>query len=166
MSETKILSSKQWQQKMDRIAHQIHENYFDEQELVIIGIVDRGYQLAEQLAHRLRTIANFKLELGSIQLDKDAPLSSAPKLSIDESVYADQPVVLVDDVLNSGKTLVYALAHLLKGNPKTVKTVTLVDRRHRKFPIKADYVGMTLSTTIQEHISVRFEGEETKVVLK
>ena len=75
-------------------------------------------------------------------------------------------VVLVDDVLNSGKTLVYALAHILKGDPKSVKTVTLVDRRHRKFPIKADYVGMTLSTTIQEHISVRFSGDETKVVLK
>lgn len=166
MSETQILTPEQWKQKIDRIAHQIHENYFDEDELVIIGVANRGHQLAEKLAALLTDIAEFKIELGSIRLDKDAPLSVTPEMSLEKEQYAGKPVVLVDDVLNSGKTLVYALGHILTGNPKTIKTVTLVDRRHRKFPIKADYVGMTLSTTLQEHISVRFNDGSTSVVLK
>jgi len=146
--KTLILSSLQCKQKLDRIAHEIHENFYDNGTLYVIGIAKRGYLIAEKIVVLLKEVCDFDIELVKIELNKDNPLSTEPKLGIQLEELKGKSVVLVDDVLNSGRTLVYALAHLLKSEPRLIKTVTLVDRMHRRYPIRADYVGMTLSTTL------------------
>lgn len=164
--KTLILNALQCKQKIDRMAHEINENFFNANTLYIVGIAKRGYLIAELINEVLQDIGDFKTKLVQIDLDKDNPQLTDASLGISLDKLNDQSVVLIDDVLNSGKTLVYALSHLLKANLKLIRTVTMVDRRHRRYPIKADFVGLTLSTTLQEHISVEFNGSEIEVYLQ
>ena len=155
-TRTVILNHKQIGQKITRIAHQIIENNFQEKALVIMGIKKEGYVLAERLVTILNDISDINITLHEVSIDKKKPLSSGLISSIEEKELNNKVVVIVDDVLNSGKTLVYATKFLLDHKIKSLQTVCLVDRKHRKFPIRADYVGLTLSTTLQEHITVEF----------
>ena len=140
--------------KLERIAHQLHEENFEERSIVLIGIADRGSMLAKRLAKRIKEISDLEVSDAQITLDKDDPLGKPVALSIDRVELEDKVVVLVDDVLMSGRTLMYAVSYLIQGPLKKLVTVVLVDRMHRKFPVRADIVGLTLSTTLQEHISV------------
>ncbi len=160
-----VLSSGKVQQKLDRIAREIHERYFGDQDLVMIGVADRGYQVAQKLNAIVEEISDLRPELGSLSIDKDDPLATPPELSITPATLKDRPVLLVDDVLNSGKTLIHATHCLLEQPLKSLATVTLVDRKHRSFPIKADFVGLTLATTLKQHISVVIEEEQIAVYL-
>jgi pyrimidine operon attenuation protein/uracil phosphoribosyltransferase len=168
MAETKdrtvILNHKQIDQKITRIAHQIFENNFQEKSVSVMGIHGEGYVLAEKLVKTLNQIADFEIQLFGIHMDKKAPLKSGLNSEIESKDLKNKVVILVDDVLNSGKTLIYATKFLLDYNVKSIQTVCLGDRKHRKFPVRADYVGLTLSTTLQEHISVEF-GKESIVYL-
>ncbi len=164
--QTLILNPNQCKQKIDRIAHQIHESFYESEILYIVGIANRGYLFAEQIARVLEKICAFKIQLVQLKLNKDNPITNPVELEVPIEQLNGASVVLVDDVLNSGKTLIYALTHLLKADLKMIKTATLVDRRHRRYPVRADYVGLTLSTTLQEHISVEFKGSEIEVFLK
>jgi len=153
---TVILDHKQIGQKITRIAHQILENNFQEKSLVVMGIHEEGYVLAERLVSILNSISEINIELFGIHMDKKSPLKSGLNTEIEGNQLKNKAVILVDDVLNSGKTLVHATKFLLDFNVKGLQTVCLVDRKHRRFPIRADYVGLTLSTTLQEHITVEF----------
>jgi pyrimidine operon attenuation protein/uracil phosphoribosyltransferase len=161
---TVILDHKQVGQKITRIAHQILENNFQEKSLVILGIKEEGFILAQRLVDILESISDINIYLHDIALDKKKPLTSGLQTSVDVKELKNRIVILVDDVLNSGKTLVYSTKFLLDHNIKGLQTVCLVDRKHRKFPIRADYVGLTLSTTLQEHITVKF-GKTDQVYL-
>jgi pyrimidine operon attenuation protein / uracil phosphoribosyltransferase len=163
MSErTVILRHEQIRQKINRIAHEIHENYFEEEEIFIVGIEGQGYILAERLANIIKGISATKVTLLRLKLNKENPLSVPITMESDIQTLNGKNVVLVDDVLNSGKTLIYAATHLLQASVKKMKTVCLVDRRHRRYPIRADFAGLTLSTTLQEHIEVEFiENNDT-----
>ncbi len=164
--KTLILSPKKVQQKIARIAHQIAEQNFEESELIIIGIKNRGFEIASQLAKLLTTIdVDFKISLLSLTLDKRNIKNAEVTLSEPIENLDNKNVILVDDVLNSGKTLIYAVKYILNSDLKKLTTAVLVDRRHRKFPIKADLAGLTLSTTILEHISVEFDNAGTSVYL-
>lgn len=149
-----ILNHQEIEQKINRIAYQILEDNMSEQNIVIIGIAHRGFVLAEKIYKILKDISNKNIELIELRLNKSS-LSTDVSLNI-ESVNS---VVLIDDVLNTGKTLMYAVYILLQQNIKKLRTVTLVDRRHRLYPVKADYVGLTLSTTLEEHIEVEFDAQ-------
>ncbi len=153
---TIILTHKQVGQKITRIAHEILENNFQEKTIVIIGIQSQGYILAERLVKELNQITEIKVAIHEVRLDKKNPLASGLESSVNDKELKNKVVILVDDVLNSGKTLVYATKFLLDHQVKSLQTVCLVDRKHRKFPIRADYCGLTLSTTLQEHITVEF----------
>lgn len=167
IEKTLILSPRKVLQKIERIAHQIAEQNFDETELIIIGIKNRGYEIASQLTSILDTIdIDFKVTLLSLTLNKRNVIDGEINLSEPLDTIANKSVILVDDVLNSGKTLIYAVKHILNADLKKLTTAVLVDRRHRKFPIKADLAGLTLSTTILEHISVEFDNGKTSVYLK
>ncbi|MBI2270800.1 MAG: phosphoribosyltransferase [Bacteroidetes bacterium] len=156
MTETKtlILNADQIRQKTDRIAYQIYENNFEEKEIIMAGIAPKGYILAQRLAKKLEEIAKIKITLVEITVNKDNPLQDEVKLSIKPKEFSGKVVILVDDVLNSGKTLVYGLAPFLNVPVKRITTAVLVDRNHNRYPIKADFVGLSLATTLQEHISV------------
>jgi pyrimidine operon attenuation protein/uracil phosphoribosyltransferase len=162
MSEerTLVLDHVKILQKLRRIAYQIYEFNMDEPDLVIVAIEKKGVLLAERIIPILRDISGKEIQVLHLKIDKDNPLDHT-RLNGDGTLLANRSVILIDDVLNSGRTLIYAARHILEYPVKKLTTVVLVDRRHRRFPIKADFVGMTLSTTLQDHITVDFsEGND------
>jgi len=163
---TLVLNSQEVTQKIERIAREIYENNFEESEIIIVGIADRGYLLAERISGILENISPLQVTLIRLKLDKDNPLGHPIEMDLTAEGAKGKVILLVDDVLNTGKTLVYGVKHLLDFPLKMLKTVILVNRRHRLYPIRADYMGLTLSTTMQEHISVEFKGQDAAVYLR
>lgn len=164
MSKVKILDTLQIRQKVSRLAYEVYENNFSEKELLVVGIEGNGYKVAQQLCHQLEKISPLKISLGKIALNKEKPWEGEPVTDFDQKSFINKTVVLVDDVLNSGKTLMYAVKLFLDKPVKKINTVVLVDRNHTRFPVKADYVGLTLSTTLQEHIEADFSKKEKEAV--
>jgi pyrimidine operon attenuation protein/uracil phosphoribosyltransferase len=157
MTEEKniILTSDQILQKTKRIAYQIYESNSSEESIVIAGIAENGYIFASQIAKFLEEISPLKINMCKVIINKKNPLQSI-QTSIDSSEYQNKSLVLVDDVLNSGATLIYGIKHFLDVPLKQFKTAVLVNRNHKKYPVKADYKGVSLSTTLQEHVAVEF----------
>lgn len=160
IEKIKILDKKQLQQKINRLAWQIYEKNYTEKEIVIVGIEKRGVELANRISEVVSSISNIKVVTATINLDKDNPYDSEIKFSLSISDIKEKVVLLVDDVLSSGKTLMYAASEFLSVPLTKLSTVVLVNRNHNRYPIKADYEGMSLSTTLQEHINVVFGKEE------
>ena len=157
---SKILDKKQLQQKVNRLAWQVYERNYTQKEIVIVGIEKRGVVLSKRLANVISDISDLKVSSATISLDKDNPYSSEIIFSLDSKQIENKVVILVDDVLNSGKTLMYATKEFLSVPIQKLSTLVLVNRNHNRFPVKADYEGMSLSTTLQEHINVVFGKEE------
>jgi pyrimidine operon attenuation protein/uracil phosphoribosyltransferase len=151
-----ILNHQQIEHKIIRIAYQIYETFVDEEEIILAGIASNGYKLAIEIQHRLASISDIKIHLCEVNVDKINPLGKITT-SLDPDEYEGKSIVLVDDVLHSGATLIYGVKHFLDVNIKKLKTVVLVDRNHKKFPVKADFKGISLSTTAKEHVQVVFE---------
>ena len=160
---TRVLDDLQINRKVQRIADQLHERYYKESEIVFVGIAPRGTSISRELVELLESMKAFTCTDVELKMDKDAPESTIT-MSADVSALEGKVVVLVDDVLQSGRTLMYAAAHLMQVKLKKLTTVVLIDRRHRSFPIRADIVGLTLSTTMQEHITVDL-GDKSAVYL-
>ncbi|HLU84243.1 MAG TPA: phosphoribosyltransferase family protein [Vicingaceae bacterium] len=154
--KTKILTHDQITKKINRIAFQIYEDNHSEKEIVLVGIEKKGFLLAKKLTEKLQEISSIKIAATSLYVNKDNPLSETPRLSIDTKELDDKVIILVDDVLNSGKTLIYGVKYLLDFNIKRMSTVVLVDRNHKRYPIGTHYVGLSLSTTLKDHISIEF----------
>jgi pyrimidine operon attenuation protein/uracil phosphoribosyltransferase len=158
MSQNTILSHEEIAHKITRISYQIYETFVDEQTIVIAGITKNGFVMAEKIADCLKQIAPLQVVLCEVFIDKQNP--SAPvRTSIEKDAYANKGLVLVDDVLNSGTTLVYGVKHFLDVPLKKFKTAVLVDRNHKKYPVKADFKGISLSTSLQEHVQVVFDAK-------
>lgn len=162
---TLVLNHESILQKIKRIAYQIYEYNYDEDELIFVSIESRGTVLAERLKPIFEDISKVKVNLMTLEINKKSPLET-PVLSGNGADLTNKSVVLIDDVLNSGRTLIYGARHILTYPVRNLTTVVLVDRRHRKFPIKADFVGLTLSTTIQDHIAVQFSPGNDAVYLE
>ena len=160
-----ILSHLQIEQKINRLAHQLLENCFEEKEIFIGGIQGNGYILAERLSNIIVANSDLKTNLFEVKLNKSEPWSKDITLSMDQKKMENGYIVLVDDVLNSGKTMQYALVKILQFPTKAIKTLTLVDRKHRRFPIKANFVGMSLSTTLKQHVEVDLKSKKNKAYL-
>lgn len=158
--KTQILNSNQIEQKIERIAYEIYENTFEEPEIFIGGIKGNGYVFAQRLKQKLNQISNpnypNSVHLFEISLNKTNPLQNNINLSIKNEKLTNATVILVDDVINSGSTLSHATSKLLQNKIKTIKTAILVNRTHRRFPILADYVGLNITTTLQDNIVVEF----------
>lgn len=152
-------------QKIRRIAYQIYEFNYSEKEIIFVAIEKQGVILAERIKPVLEDISGIKVTLISLKINKKSPLSN-PILNGSGEILEGKSVILIDDVLNSGRTLIYGARHILEYAVKNLTTVVLVDRLHRKFPIKADFVGLTLSTTIQDHIAVIFSDGNDAVYLE
>lgn len=163
MSKVKILDTIQIDQKLSRLAYEVYENNFLEKELLIVGIDGNGFKVANYLCEKLKKISPLKITLGKIKLNKDKPWDGEPVIDFKEKAFVNKTIILVDDVLDSGKTLMYAVKLFLDKPVKKINTVILVDRSHTRFPVKADFVGLRLSTTLQEHIEADFskKGKET-----
>jgi len=153
-----ILNKKQIDHKTRRIAYQIYENNVSEKEIIIAGIVENGYLFAKKIKAAIEKISPIKVILCKVYIDKKEPTNPITT-SLSSEDYKNKPLVLVDDVLYSGTTLIYGIKHFLEVPLKQFNTAVLVDRNHKKYPVKADFKGISLSTSINENISVVFEKE-------
>ncbi len=159
MKKVQILNSEEIQQKTRRIAYQIVEDNYDESELILIGIKPNGFEYAEQLKIEIEAIDGIKVILLELSLNKSKPLEQEIKLVLGKKSLDNKTVIVIDDVANTGKTLYYALKPVMEFSPKKVQAAVLVDRQHKLFPVSPDFVGLSLSTTMQEHIMVEFNGK-------
>ena len=161
-----ILNKKQISQKIDRMAYQVLEDNLNESEVVIAGIVDHGYTIAMRLEKVLRKISRIKVTLMKIELDKTSThLQAITDREIE--LVKNKVIILVDDVLNSGRTLAYGLGIFLDVPLKKLRTLVLVDRNHRIFPVSPDFTGLELATILKEHVEVVLDedGQEDAVYL-
>jgi len=152
-----ILSKDSANKKLQRMAYEILENNAGETGIILAGIRESGSVMARNIQQLLKTISDIPTTLITIYLDKKNP--AAVTLSGNED-FADKVVIVIDDVANSGKTMLYAMKPLLEYYPKKIQTLVLVERTHKAFPVKSDYVGLSISTTLLEHIFVEAEGDE------
>jgi pyrimidine operon attenuation protein/uracil phosphoribosyltransferase len=159
-----ILNQVQISQKIRRIAYQIYEANSSEKEIILAGIVGNGFIFAEKLMEILKEISPLNVIICKVNIDKKNPLNTITT-SLDVKEYKNKSLVLVDDVLSSGTTLIYGIKHFLDVPLKKFKTAVLVNRNHKKYPVKADFKGISLSTSIKEHIQVEFSDEETVAYL-
>jgi pyrimidine operon attenuation protein/uracil phosphoribosyltransferase len=152
-----ILSKEVVGKKLQRMAYEILENNIDEKEIILAGIRESGSVVAKVIQQMLGEISSIKTELITITLDKKEPTEVSLSRSIDLN---GKVIILIDDVSNSGKTLLYALKPFIEFHPKKIQTLVLVERTHTSFPVRPDYVGLSIATTLQEHIFVEVKGTE------
>ncbi|MEY4594001.1 MAG: hypothetical protein RIQ47_411 [Bacteroidota bacterium] len=165
MSRTLLLSSQQVDQRIKRLAWQLYEDNADDKEVVIVGVLNSGNEVALRLAQSLRDISPLEVSVATLRINKHQQTAGDVEVSISLDSLKGKVVIMVDDVLNSGKTLLYALRPFLNIDLLKIRTVVLVDRNHRRYPIAADYAGLSLATTLKEHVSVENTNGELQVFL-
>jgi len=167
MSKTKniILDKKQIDHKIRRIAYQIYETNVSEKEIIIAGIYENGYLFAKKLKTVVEKISPIKFSLCKVIIDKKQPTNTI-ETSLEFNDYKNKSVVLVDDVLHSGATLIYGIKHFLEVPLKKLHTAVLVDRNHKMYPVKADFKGISLSTSINKNVAVVFEKNNYYALLE
>ena len=161
--KTEVLNQDQILRICNRFAFQILENSIDHDVIHIIGIKEKGFDIAKIVERELKSITKKNISLSSIKIDKKNPKDSV--LSDSNLNKNIDTIFLIDDVLNTGKTLIYSLSFLLKFNFKSIKTLVLIDRNHKQFPIKVDYKGISLSTNINDNIKLLNDNKELKAIL-
>ena len=161
--KTEVLDEDRILRICNRFAFQILENSIHSDVIHIIGIKEKGFDIAKIVERELKSITKKNISLSSIKIDKKNPKDSV--LSDSNLNKNIDTIFLIDDVLNTGKTLVYSLSFLLKFNFKSIKTLVLIDRNHKQFPIKVDYKGISLSTNINDNIKLLNDNKELKAIL-
>ena len=141
--------------KLTRMAYEIVENNLDESKIILAGIPENGSAIAKNIQKILLEISSLQTELISISFDKRLPKEVKLNKDLD---FNNQVVIIIDDVANTGKTLLYAVKPFLQFQPKKIQTLVLVERSHKLFPVQTDYSGLSISTTLQEHIIVESDN--------
>jgi pyrimidine operon attenuation protein/uracil phosphoribosyltransferase len=162
----KILDDRQIREKIKRIAIEILERNFGADEIILAGLNNNGLGFAQLLVAELLPIASddVKITLTRIRLNPANPVEYDPYIEMPADALRDKPIIIVDDVANTGRTIFYAVQPLLHVIPKKVEVAVLVDRTHKSFPIKADYVGLSLATTLKDNIRVQIRDTEEMAV--
>lgn len=156
-----IMDASRIKRSLTRMAWQIYENHHLEEQVILAGIQGRGVDVMQRLADILEEIATFSVKRVIVDIDKSEPWTSDVVFKeLDFTLLSSVPIVLVDDVLNSGKTIVYAMSPLIRHEMKKLSLAVLVDRSHKRFPLQGNVVGLRLSTSSHEHVRVSFTGEE------
>ncbi len=159
-----ILNQRQIQQKIKRLAIEMLEENYEENEIYLLGINNRGYSLAQMLRDELNHITKIPIILTRLRLNPADPLGASIELEMSTAKLQGKTLIIVDDVANTGRTIFYAFKPLLSILPKKVQVAVLVDRKHKAFPIQVDYVGLSLATTLKENIDVQILKEEEPAV--
>src|SRR5215210_9264486 len=155
-TKNSVLDTESINRKMRRMALEVAEQNIDEPELVLAGIAGNGEVVARCLLNELKKITPVSTTMITIQLNKKDPMNVSFNQTID---FENRVIIIVDDVANTGKTMLYALKPFLNFHPKKIQTLVLVERSHKLFPVQTDYVGLSITTTLQEHIEVKTEGD-------
>ena len=153
----RILSDQKIRQKIKRLAIEILERNTEETEMIVAGINNNGLLFASLIVDELKGICDSPIHLTRIQLNPAAPIDSEVVIDMDVDKIKGKAILIVDDVANTGRTLFYACKPLLTIIPKKIEVAVLVDRTHKSFPIKVDYVGLSLATTLKENIDVQLK---------
>tara|TARA_S200000501_G_C20797496_1_gene732472 strand:+ start:398 stop:898 length:501 start_codon:yes stop_codon:yes gene_type:complete len=162
-NENKIMDAADIHKTVKRIAYQIYETNFEEKQLVLAGVAYNGVVLAKRIQEELEKISQIGVISLEIKVDKKNPINQV-SISKELDICKNNSIVVVDDVLNTGSTLIYAVTHFLSIRLKKIQTAVLVNRNHKNFPVKGDFKGISLSTSIKEHVNVKF-GENEGVYL-
>lgn len=149
-----ILDEKQVHNKIRRIAFEIYEHNFSEKEIFLAGIYDRGYTFSQHVKKALESISPLKVNIIKVELNKISPLQTEVTLDCDKEILKGKSIIIVDDVLNTGRTLVYSFKAFLNVEIKKMEVAVLIKRSHKLFPVSANYIGYELSTTFNEHVEV------------
>ena len=149
-----ILGTEAIAHKVQRLAWELYDRHSKAEQLYVVGIQGNGYWLAQQLVTKLNAISDIKIELMELALDKSDPKPADMQIDLPSRAH----VALVDDVLNSGRTLLWAVIKLMEFHPQQLSTTVLVDRSHKRYPVKADIKGLSLSTTLQETVKLNVEN--------
>jgi len=160
-----ILTKKAVAQKIRRMAYEIYENNFEEKELIMAGILENGHELAKKLKNELEQISPIDVRLVKLIINKDAPLEDDIRLDCEMKDLKNKSVILVDDVLSTGRTMAFSLKAFLNAEINKMEAAVLVDRSHKLFPLEAKFKGYELSTTLNEHVEVKLMGAEQGVFL-
>ena len=155
-----LLNSSEIDQKIKRMAYEILEDNYNEKKLLLAGICEQGELLAKQLAKHLEEISDIEVTVTRIDLDKTHPFRQAGDTLQSDLKLENQVIIMVDDVLHTGRTIAYGMKPLLDKKIKKIEVAVLVDRSHTTFPIKATYIGYELSTTLSDNISVVLKGKK------
>ncbi len=163
-----ILAHNQITHIIKRIAYQVYEDNISEQELIVAGVRGEGFILAELITEQLKQISNLNIQLLAIEIDKKNPIENDIVLNpyLDSQDLNRKSVVIIDDVLNSGSTLLFSLQPFLKQPMRQIKTAVLVNRNHKKYPVKADFKGISLSTSSHENVRVSLDRDSFQVLLE
>ncbi|MBT3647209.1 MAG: hypothetical protein HN542_03095 [Flavobacteriales bacterium] len=153
--KTVVLNPANIERILRRISYQIVESTEGDLEITLIGMMPRGAWVADQLVSHLSEISKVRVK----RLDVDA--DDVETLSAESSAVKDKEVVLVDDIINSGVSMMRVAGAIMQFEPRCLITVSLVDRKHRKFPIKSDFTGLSLATTMQEHLRLEIKPKPT-----
>ena len=164
MDKKKILDYQSIKKKIRRISLQILESNIDQDEIIIAGIDLNGFIIAKKISQEISKISEINTKLCKIKIDKKNPLNDI-STSLNFKDYENKSLVIIDDVLNSGATLMYSVKYFLNTKIKSLKTAVLVDRNHKKYPIKADFKGLSLSTSIQSKIEVVIDEKKIEAFL-
>jgi pyrimidine operon attenuation protein/uracil phosphoribosyltransferase len=164
-TNTVLLNDTQVKQRIDRLAFQIYEDNANEKEIVIAGIVDSGYRFAVMIADKLKQISPLLISMAEVRIDKHSQVAKEISVSLSKDKLQGKVIILIDDVLNSGKTLMYSIKPFLDADIKKIRTVVLVDRNHKIFPVAADFAGYSLSTTLKEHVTVEINGDTVRAIM-
>lgn len=157
MARKDILDKDTVQMKLQRMAYEIIENNLDEPKIILVGIQENGSTIARNMKRILDEIGGMEIKLVNLTVDKSFP----KEIELSENVdFNNEVIIIVDDVANSGKTLLYSLKPFLEYRPRKIQTLALVERTHKTFPMHLDYTGLSVATTLQEHIYVEVKGEE------
>ena len=155
---TMILTAEDVRRKTERIAYEILEQHIDENEIVLIGVAPNGTVLAENISAFIKGLSKLKITVSELRINKKTPTLAEVDLTLSDKEVKNKVVILVDDVANSGRTLLYAMKPLLDVELKKLQVAVLVDRMHKSFPVSPDFVGLSLSTNIHEHVTVSYEN--------
>tara|TARA_B100000214_G_C23711284_1_gene509851 strand:- start:88 stop:585 length:498 start_codon:yes stop_codon:yes gene_type:complete len=164
MDKKKILDYESITKKIRRISLQIIESYIDQDEIIIAGIDLNGFIIAKEISKEIKKISDIHIKLCKVNIDKKNPLNDV-SISLNSEDYQNKSVVVIDDVLNSGATLMYTVKNFLNTKIKVLKTAVLVDRNHKKYPIKVDFKGLSLSTSIQSKVEVVIDEKKIEAFL-
>ncbi len=163
--KTQILDHQQAQKILKRMAYQIYEKNFDQKELVFAAIKGQGMEVAKLVQTALQKISKIKISLLEVEINKKEPKFNAAKLTPAVTKLENKTLILFDDVLNTGRTLVYGMQIFLQEKVAAVQIAVLVDRNHKSYPVAADFIGLSLQTTLQEHVAVNMKAGKISVSL-
>ena len=152
-----ILSAEDITRKIKRMAFEVAERNADCSSLIVAGVAGNGVVVAQNVIRELKKILTCSIDFVTIQINKLNPVEA----TVDAPINFDgKTIILIDDVANSGKVLLYSLKPLIAAQPASIQSLVLVERSHKLFPIHSDYVGLSIATTLQEHITVKTEGDK------